>query len=93
MHEPARVARAPEPTLAPEPVFLQARPSQVQVCTPTELTEVEKVYTPPFLIGEEVRDEIGLSDGKKIFIDDVLETAKWYVLWQCGVYPHSEQIL
>ena len=43
-------------------------------------TEGEKVDIPPFLIGEEVSDEVGLSDGKKIFIDDVLETAEWYVL-------------
>jgi hypothetical protein len=31
---------------------------------------------PPFLVGEEDPDEIGLNDGKKVFIDDVLETAE-----------------
>lgn len=31
-----------------------------------------------FLEGEENYEEIGLDDGKEIFIDDVLETAKWY---------------
>ncbi len=41
----------------------------------------------PFLLGEEVQDEIRLSDGKKISINDVLETAEWYVLWKCSVHP------
>jgi hypothetical protein len=36
---------------------------------------------PPFLVGEEDSDEIGLNDGEKIFIDDVLETAEWCVPW------------
>jgi hypothetical protein len=40
----------------------------------------EEHIRPPFLLGEEVQDEIRLSDGKKIFINDVLETAEWYVL-------------
>lgn len=31
---------------------------------------------PPFLIGEENSDEIGLTDGEEKFIDDVLETAE-----------------
>lgn len=30
-----------------------------------------------FLEGEESYEEIGLADEKEIFIDDVLETAKW----------------
>jgi hypothetical protein len=43
-------------------------------------------YTyPPFLVGEEDSDEIGLNDGEEIFIDDVLETANWCVPWLCGV--------
>jgi hypothetical protein len=42
-------------------------------------TEGEKADIPLFLIGEEVLDEVGLSDGKKIFIDDVLETVEWCV--------------
>ena len=33
-----------------------------------------------FLEGEEVYEEIGLADEKEIFIDDVLETAKWYAI-------------
>lgn len=36
---------------------------------------------PPFLLGEEDSDEIGLNDGEEIFIDDVLETAEWCVPW------------
>jgi hypothetical protein len=36
---------------------------------------------PPFLVGEEDSVEIGLNDGKEIFIDDVLETAEWCVPW------------
>lgn len=40
---------------------------------------------PPFLIGEENSDEIGLTDGEEKFIDDVLETAEWCVPWLCGV--------
>jgi hypothetical protein len=39
---------------------------------------------PPFLIGEEDPDEVGLNDGEEIFIDDVLETAEWCVRWLCG---------
>jgi hypothetical protein len=31
-----------------------------------------------FLEGEEVYGEIGLDNGKELFIDDVLETAQWY---------------
>jgi hypothetical protein len=32
------------------------------------------------LEGEENYDEMGLDGGKEIFIDDILETAKWYVV-------------
>lgn len=49
---------------------------------------------PPFLVGEEDSNEIGLNDGKKIFIDDVLETADWcvpLVMW-CQSY-YSQQTL
>ena len=45
----------------------------------------EKYTRPPFLLGEEDRDEIKLNDGKKIFIDDVLQSAEWCVPWLCGV--------
>jgi hypothetical protein len=42
---------------------------------------------PPFLVGEEHYDDIGLSDVESIFIDDVLETAEWcvpmYMQYQC----------
>jgi hypothetical protein len=49
---------------------------------------------PPFLVGEEDPDEIGLNDGKKVFIDDVLETAEWCVPWLCGVnLTHSKPSL
>jgi len=34
---------------------------------------------PAFLVGEEHYEDIGLNDGKSIFIDDVLETAEWCV--------------
>ncbi len=40
---------------------------------------MEKHARPPFLTGEEDSNEIGLNDGKKVFIDDVLETAGWCV--------------
>jgi hypothetical protein len=40
----------------------------------------DEYIRPPFLLGEEVQDEIRFSDGKKIFINDVLETAEWYVV-------------
>ena len=36
---------------------------------------------PPFLVGEEDSDEIGLNDGKNIYVDDVLEAAEWCVPW------------
>ena len=36
---------------------------------------------PPFLEGEEDSYEIGLNNGKKIFIDDVLQSAEWCVPW------------
>jgi hypothetical protein len=46
---------------------------------------------PPFLVGEEERNEVGLNDGKKIFIDDVLESAEWCVPWLCSVnLTHSK---
>ncbi len=34
-----------------------------------------------FLGGEEDHSEIGLDDGKEIFIDDVVETAEWYAVF------------
>ena len=39
----------------------------------------KKHARPPFLVGEEDPDEIELNDGKKIFIDDVSNTAEWCV--------------
>ena len=33
-----------------------------------------------FLEGEEEYEEIGLDNGKELFIDDVLETAQWYTI-------------
>ncbi|KAI0002262.1 P-loop containing nucleoside triphosphate hydrolase protein [Russula compacta] len=41
--------------------------------------DVNTDIRPPFLIGEEIYGEIGLDNGKKIFINDVLETAEWAV--------------
>jgi hypothetical protein len=58
------------------------------------LQPAEKHARPSFLAGEEDSDEIGLNDGKKIFIDDVLETAEWCVPWLCGVnLTHSKPSL
>jgi hypothetical protein len=54
-----------------------------------ESDDIDTVSTshrsPSFLVGEEDSDEIGLNDGKEIFIDDVLETAEWCVPWLCGI--------
>jgi hypothetical protein len=33
-----------------------------------------------FLEGEEDYEEIGLDNGKELFVDDVLETAQWYTV-------------
>ena len=53
---------------------------------PVSIVSAPAPYTyPPFLVGGEDSDEIGLNDGEKIFIDDVLETAEWCVSWLCGV--------
>jgi hypothetical protein len=41
--------------------------------------QVGKHTRPPFLEGEEDVGEIGLNDGKEVFIDDVLQTAEWCV--------------
>jgi hypothetical protein len=43
------------------------------------LQQVERHTRPPFLEGEENSGEIGLNDGKEVFIDDVLQTAEWCV--------------
>ena len=43
------------------------------------LQQAERHTRPPFLEGEENSDEIGLNDGKEVFIDDVLQTAEWCV--------------
>ena len=59
----------------------------------SSLSEDGNAPKPPFLIGEEKEDEVGLSEGKSIFIDDVLENAEWCVLLKCGVNPHSDQNL
>jgi hypothetical protein len=74
------------------PRFRQRPPQLSAVLTSTFVPQpAEKHARPPFLVGEEDPDEIGLNDGKKIFIDDVLETAEWCVLWSCGVnFNHSK---
>jgi hypothetical protein len=46
---------------------------------PCVVQRVEPHRNPLFLVGEEHHTEIGLDDGKEIFIDDVLETAEWCV--------------
>jgi hypothetical protein len=56
-------------------------------------SEDENAPKPPFLIGEEKEDEVGLSDGNSIFIDDVLEEAERCVFLKCGVYSYSDQNL
>ena len=56
-------------------------------------TEYENAPIPLFLIGEEKKDEAGLSDGKSIFVDDVLKNAERCVLLKYSVYPHSEHNL
>jgi hypothetical protein len=43
------------------------------------LQQVGKHTRPPFLEGEEDSCEIGLNDGKDVFIDEVLQTAEWCV--------------
>ena len=85
-------ARAPEPVRLSGPT----RVGSVQVPEDghnSRLSEDGNAPKPPFLIGEEKEDEVGLSDGKSIFIDDVLENAERCVLLKCshGVYPHSEK--
>ena len=47
------------------------------------LQQEGKHTRPPFLEGEENSGEIGLNDGKEVFIDDVLQTAEWCVLLLC----------
>jgi hypothetical protein len=76
------------------PRFRQRPPQLNAASTSTFVPQpAEKHTRPPFLVGEEDPDEIGLNDGKKIFIDDVLETAEWCVLWLCGVKSYSQQAL
>jgi hypothetical protein len=72
------------PGVIANPTRISAIPGSVSQATnrgtDTLPTEDGKADKPLFLVGEEVLDEIGLSDGKEIFINDVLETAEWYVL-------------
>jgi hypothetical protein len=65
----------------PEPIgFSLSKPSTPASATPSfVLQAVEKHTRPPFLEGEEDSGEIGLNDGKEVFIDDVLQTAEWCV--------------
>ena len=44
-----------------------------------------------FLEGEEDYGEIGLDDGKEIFIDDVLETAEWYAVLAGPLCSHAHR--
>jgi len=68
----------------------QSLPCDDQSAAEINPTEGEKADTPPFLIGEEVSDEVGLSDGKKIFIDDVLETVEWCVEMRCFIFTQNK---
>lgn len=73
----------------PEPIGLNlgpnrgpvSNPSPTPSCaTPTSVLQPVGIHTyPPFLEGEERFAEIGLNDGKEVFIDDVLQTAEWAV--------------
>jgi hypothetical protein len=55
------------------------RPASDDRLRAVAMQPAEKHARPPFLVGEEDPNEIGLNDGKKIFIDDVLDTAEWCV--------------
>ena len=48
-------------------------------CQVVAMQPAEKHTRPPFLVGEEDPNEVGLNDGNKVFIDDVLDTAEWCV--------------
>jgi len=70
----------------PEPICVSSyldRPSAsatpISATSASVLQPVEEDRRMPFLGGEEDSDEIGLNDGKKVFIDDVLQTAEWCV--------------
>jgi len=69
------------------PQFNNGQTETAELCAPQpsegsedgddgSVSEDENAPTPPFLIGEEKEDEAGLSDGKSIFINDVLENAE-----------------
>jgi hypothetical protein len=53
--------------------------------------EFKSYRSPAFLEGEERPDEIGLDDGEKIFINDVLETAEKCVSYVMlgWIFPYS----
>jgi len=62
------------------PALVSAVRRPIAVSSSTPVVQPAGIHArPPFLKGEEVFDEIGLNDGKEIFIDDVLENAEWYV--------------
>lgn len=55
----------------------QAMLSSTQSVSSTDLKSHQRLL---FLEGEEDYGEIGLDNGKELFIDDVLETAQWYTV-------------
>ena len=70
--------------------LVAASPAPFEATDPQPERAVSEVGThirPPFLVGEEHYDDIGLNDVESIFIDDVLETAEWcvpmYMQYQC----------
>jgi hypothetical protein len=73
--------------------MVEGDPPRLSSAVDAHITESGKVDKPPFLLGEEVLDEIELSDGKGIFINNVLETAEWCVLWNFDIHLYSERTL
>jgi hypothetical protein len=81
---PCFVPQYHRPATPEEPEFgprcgTPARATSRSATPASVLQPVEKYTRPPFLNGEEHSAEIGLNDGKEVFIDDVLQTAEWCV--------------
>jgi hypothetical protein len=68
---------------APSVSTTSARTTSASATSAFVLQQVGKHTRPPFLEGEEDSGEIGLNDGKEVFIDDVLQTAEWCVPCLC----------
>ena len=76
--------RRPAEPEEPEPIgfpTLRVSAAGTKLASATSVLQpVEKHTQPPFLKGEERFAEIGLNDGKEVFINDVLQTAEWCVI-------------